>query len=235
MERPRVNISPLRLLLPTLLLLLGGCAALSPPTDPRPVEELVAQAEQRIRVNAYAEAADLYARAIGKDAGNSRYHLRRAEVLEALGRYRDARGVYRSGLARAGADDPLRAELIQRLALLSAEHLRDMDTAERLLEQMPAGSVARLDLAGYFYFLGNQHELALKNYNQALALAASADQKAIVLYHAALVYQTLGDDKNAVTSLFHAINHAEHLGLIRSISTLWERSGAGEPLPRKEK
>jgi hypothetical protein len=63
-------------------------------------------------------------------------------------------------------------------------------------------------------------------------MTKNADQKALILYHAALVYIALNDEKNAVTSLFHAINNATHLGLIRDISELWDKVNADQPLPR---
>lgn len=213
-------------------LLLTGCSALFPPPDPRPAEEIVTQAEDLVNRKAYAGAAELYTLAIAKQPGNGRYYLRRSELLEALGRDKEARANYRAGLSKASKGSPEQLELMHRLALLSAEHLQDIDTAEDLLELMPTGSVARLDLAGYLYYQANQPELALKMFNQALGVTSDADQKAIVLYHAALVYDGLKDDKNAVTSLFHAINNATHLGLIRDISALWAKNNVNAPLPQ---
>ena len=46
--------------------------------------------------------------------------------------------------------------------------------------------------------------------------------KALLLYHAALVYVELEDQKNTFGSLYFSINNAEHLGLIRDIEQLWE-------------
>lgn len=219
----------------SLLLLAGmlaGCAGLLQPPDPRPAEEIVVQAEALVKNNAYAGAAELYGRAIAKQPANGRCYLRRGELLEALSSDRDARAVYRDGLKNVASPTPEHLELMQRQALLCAEHLKDIDTAEDLLEQMPTGSVPRLDLAGYLYYQAGQHELALKLYNQALGIATEPDQKAIILYHAALVYDALKDEKNSVTSLFHAINHAAHLGLIRDISEFWAKVNVNQPLPQ---
>ena len=227
-----VKASSLRLFLPVLLLLLTGCTALLATPDPRPVEEVTAQAEMLVKGKAYERAAELYARAIAKQPTNGRYYLRRGELLEALDREGDARDTYRAGLKNVDKAAPEYLSLLQFLALLAAEHLRDIDTAEDMLEQMPNGSGPKLDLSGYLYYQADQHELALKFYNQALGLATDPDQKAIVLYHAALVYDTLKDDKNSVTSLFHAINQATHLGLIRDISAMWEKVNTSQPLPR---
>lgn len=213
------------------VLLLAGCATLFKPADPRPAEELVAQAEDLIKRKAYAGAVELYAKAIVKQPDNGRYYLRRSELQEALGRDKEARANYRDGLSRTVKSSPEYLELMHRQALLSAEHLQDIDTAEDILEQLPAGSVPRLDLAGYLYYQANQPELAIKMFNQALGLAKDNDQKAIVLYHAALVYDSLKDEQNSVTSLFHAINNATHLGLIRDISALWSKVNANQPLP----
>ena len=232
MERSIVKGLPLRLFLPFLLLLLTGCAGLLAPPDPRPVEEITAQAEMLVKNRAYERAAELYAKAIVKQPANGRYYLRRGELLEALGRDGDAREAYRAGLKNVDKAAPEHLSLMQFLALLSAEHLQDIDTAEDMLEQMPNGSGPKLDLSGYLYYQADQHELALKFYNQALGIATDPDQKAIVLYHAALVYDALKDEKNSVTSLFHAINQATHLGLIRDISVLWEKVNVSQPLPR---
>ena len=220
-------------LLLSLLLTVAGCAGQFTSPDPRPAEEIVAQAEGLIKRKEYAGAAELYATAIVKQPENGRYYLRRSELLEALGRDKEARSSYRAGLTNLPQSAPERLELMHRLALLAAEQLQDIDTAEDLLEQMPAGSGPRLDLAGYLYYQVNQHDLALKMFNQALGVTSDADQKALVLYHAALVYDALKDEKNSVISLFHAINNATHLGLIRDISALWTEVNASQPLPQR--
>jgi tetratricopeptide (TPR) repeat protein len=217
----------------SLLLPAAGCAGLFAPADPRSAEEIAAKAEEMVKFRAYAAAADLYARAIGKQPDNGRYYLRRSELLEALGLDKEARSNYRDGLSEVAKDSPDRPELTHRLALLAADHLRDIDEAEDLLAQLPPGSVPRLDLTGYLYYQATQYELALKMFNQALAKTDDPDQKAIVLYHAALVYDALKDDKNTVTSLYHAINHATHLGLIRDISALWAKVNNNQPLPQQ--
>lgn len=215
----------------SLLLLTTGCATLFPPADPRPAEEIVSQAEDLIRRKAYGDAVGLYAKAIAKQPDNSSYYLRRSELLEALGRDREARANYHDGLSNLAKGSSERIELMYRLALLSAEQMQDIDTAEELLEQLPPNTLQRLDLAGYLYFLTNQHEEAIKIFNQALAVAQNADQKASVLYHAALIYNALQDEKNTTTSLFLAINNASHLGLIHDISTMWSKVNTDQPLP----
>lgn len=225
-----MNSFPARLLL-LACLLLTGCAAFQSPVDPRPVEELVAQAENMVRRKAYGEAVGLYAKAIAKQPDNGSYYLRRSELLEAIDRDREARANYQAGLAKLAQGSTERIELMYRLALLSAENLQDIDTAEEILTQLPAGGLQRLDLAGYLYYLTNQHEEAIKIFNQALAVAQSPDQKASVLYHAALIYNALNDEKNATTSLFLAINNASHLGLIHDISAMWSKVNADQPLP----
>jgi len=225
--------SPLRYLaLLVALLTLTGCAGLFANTEQRSEEQLVAAAEELVAGKAYLQAAELYGRAIAKQPQNGRYYLRQGELLEALGLYSQARDSYSNGLVKLAEDAPERLEVMQRLALVSAYHLGDIDTAETLVGKLPGGSVPRLDLTGYLYYHGRMYEDALKRFNQALAVTRIADQKALVLFHAALVYTALNDEKNAVTSLFHAINNATHLGLIRDISEIWEKVNASEPLPR---
>ena len=140
-------IKPLRHLLPllSLALLLTGCTGLFAPTDPRPPEELAAKAEELIKFKAYAGAIELYAKAIAKQPGNGRYYLRRSELLEALGRDKEARANYRDGLDGLPGNAPELPEIRHRLAVLSAEHLQDIDTAEDILKQLPGGSGRRLE------------------------------------------------------------------------------------------
>ena len=215
------------------LVLLTGCAVLFP-VDRRSAEEVATEAEEQVGRKDYEQAAALYGKAIAKQPQNGRYYLRRSELLESLSLFKAAQDNYRNGLTKVPADAPERQEVIYRLALISAEHLDDIDTAESLLDQLPGASVPRLDLTGYLYYHGRLYEDALKRFNQALSVTKNADQKALILYHAALVYTALNDEKNAVTSLFHAINNATHLGLIRDISELWEKVNVNQPLPRAE-
>jgi tetratricopeptide (TPR) repeat protein len=222
-----------RLWLLVALVLLTGCAVLFP-VDRRSAEEVATEAEEQVGRKDYEQAAALYGKAIAKQPQNGRYYLRRSELLESLGLFKAAQDNYRNGLTNVPADAPERQEVIYRLALVSAEHLDDIDTAETLLDQLPGASVPRLDLTGYLYYHGRLYEDALKRFNQALSVTRNADQKALILYHAALVYTALNDEKNAVTSLFHAINNATHLGLIRDISELWDKANANQPLPRAE-
>ena len=222
-----------RLWLLVALVLLTGCAVLFP-VDRRSAEEVATEAEEQVGRKDYEQAAALYGKAIAKQPQNGRYYLRRSELLESLSLFKAAQDNYRTGLTKVPADAPERQEVIYRLALISAEHLDDIDTAESLLDQLPGASVPRLDLTGYLYYHGRLYEDALKRFNQALSVTKNADQKALILYHAALVYTALNDEKNAVTSLFHAINNATHLGLIRDISELWEKVNVNQPLPRAE-
>ena len=213
-------------------LVLAGCAALMPPADPRPAEEIVSQAEALIKNKAYERAAELYATATAKESANGRYYLRQAELLEALSRDKEARNVYRTGLRHVDKATPEYQQLQHMLALVCAEHLQDFDTAEDILDELPPGSAARLDITGYLYYQANQYEQAIKAFNQALAAATGPEQKAYILYHAALVYDALKDEKNTVTQLFHAINQTSHLGLIRDVSILWSRVNVNQPLPQ---
>jgi len=218
--------------LPLLLIvvLLSGCAALFP-VDQRSAEELAAAAEELVANKAYEQAAELYTKAISQQPQNGKYYLRRSELLEALSQFSKAGACYREGLAKVPADTPEHDEIVLRLAVLAAEHLDDIDTAETLLTQLPGASAPRLDLTGYLYYRGRLYEDAIKRFNQALTMTRNADQKAMILYHAALTYIALEDEKNAITSLFHAINNATHLGLIRDITELWDSINAGQPLP----
>lgn len=211
--------------------LLTGCAMMAP-TDPRPAKELVAAAEDLVSRKAYHDASELYAKAIAKDPGNAGYYLRRGELLEVLDDVKTASEVYKKGLRKLSDTAPERQQLTYQLALLSATNLYDLDKAEELLETLPLGSVPRLDLSAYLYLQTGQTEEALKMLNQALPRAEEPNQKALILYHAALIYDQYHDEKNTFTSLYHAINSATHLGLIRKIEELWMKISGSQPLPQ---
>ena len=89
-------------------------------------------------------------------------------------------------------------------------------------ERMPEKSIERLDLAAFLYYQASQYDQSIILLNKALENVTSPDQKALLLYHAALVYVKLNDQKNTFGSLYYAINNAEHLGLIRDIEQLWQ-------------
>lgn len=206
-----------------LALLLGGCAAISTTSDPRPVDEVINQAENLIRSKAYAAAAEQYAIVNLKEPTVGRYYLRRAEILERIDEDNEARSTYKRALKKVPEDDPDYLQIMHRLALIDANHLYRLDEAEELLQRMPAGSIEKLDTAAFLYYQANQPEQAILLLNKALEHVRSADQKALLLYHAALVYVMIKDQKNTFGSLYYSINNAEHLGLIRDIEQLWEK------------
>lgn len=207
----------------TLTLLLGGCAAISVPDDDRPVEVVITQAEQLVKTKAYAAAAEEYAIIISKQPTVGSHYLRRAEILERIDEDKQAHQTYKRGLAKVPEEDPDQLELMHRLALVNANHLFKLDEAEKLLTRLPPRSVEKLDLAAFLYYQASQYNEAIKLLNMALEKVRDADQKALLLYHASLIYVKLGDQKNTYGSLYFAINNAEHLGLIRDIEQLWQK------------
>lgn len=223
----------MRVLFARLLLtgLLTGCAMFAP-ADPRPAKEIVAAAEELVTRKAYYDASEQYALAISKEPANGRYYLRHGELLEVLDKVDRARVVYQRGLDKISDKDPEYQQLAQSLALLCATDLYDLDTAEKLLATLPLGSVQRLDLSAYLYLQTGQSEEALKLLNMALPRAEDPNQKALILYHAALIYDQFHDEKNTFTSLYHAINNASNLALIRKIEAMWMKISGSQPLPQ---
>lgn len=203
-------------------LLLGGCGGVSVKDDPRPIEDVVSRAEQLVASKAYAAAAEQYAIAILKEPLIGRYYMRRAELLERIDQDKEAQRTYEQALKTVPEQDPDHLQLMHRLALIDANHLYRLDQAEELLQKMPDRSIERYDLAAFLYYQASQYEQSLELLNKALERVRDADQKALLLYHAALVYVKLNDQKNTFGSLYYSINNAEHLGLIRDIEQLWE-------------
>jgi tetratricopeptide (TPR) repeat protein len=181
----------------TVALLLGGCVALSVKEDNRPVEAIITHAEQLIKSKAYAAAAEEYAVIIRKEPTIGSHYLRRAEVLERIDEDKEAHGTYERGLKMVPEDDPDQIQLMHRF-------------------------IEKLDLAAFLYYQASQYNEAIELLNKALEKVRDADQKALLLYHAALIYVKLEDEKNTFGSLYFAINNAEHLGLIRDIEQLWQ-------------
>ncbi|MDT8443327.1 MAG: hypothetical protein RQ722_03460 [Desulfuromonadales bacterium] len=205
-----------------LILCLNGCAGVSAKEDPRTVEDIVSRAEQLITSKAYAAAASQYAIVIAKKPDIGRYYLRRAELLERIDEDKEAHRTYEQAIKRVPENDPDHLQIMHRLALIDANHLFKLDDAEALLQKMPGTSIERYDLAAFLYYQASQYEESITLLNKALEKVKTADQKALLLYHAALVYVKLGDQKNTFGSLYYAINNAEHLGLIRDIEQLWQ-------------
>lgn len=215
------------------IILLGtGCSSVSPRNDPRPIEQVLEQAENLVAQKNYAAAAELYRAVLFKEPVVGRHYLRHGEILERIDRDREARQVYRLGLKKIAADDPQHSELVHRLALINANHLYRVAEAEQLLVSLPNNSIERYDLAAFLYYQTGQYEPALELLNTALQRVREADQKALLMYHASLIYHGLEDEKNTFGSLYHAINLSEHLGLIRDIENFWELINQ-EPLGTK--
>ena len=216
----------IRLFICALVFCLGGCAAVPGKNDPRLVEDVVSRAEQLIANKAYAAAAKQYAVAIAKAPTVGRYSLPRAEVLERSDQDKEADHTYEQAMQMVAEDEPDHLQIMHRLALIDANHLFKLDEAEELLMRMPEKSIEKLDLAAFLYYQSSQPQLAISLLNKALERVRTADQKALLLYHAALIYLKLNDQKNTFGSLYYAINNAEHLGLIRDIEQLWQEINA---------
>ena len=190
--------------------------------DQRPVEEVVRKAEELIKSKAYAAAAKEYAIAIQKQPENGKYYLRQAELFERIDEDNLAEQAYERGLKNVPEEDPEHLKIMHRLALINANHLFRIDEAEELMLKMPDKSIEKYDTTAFLYYKASQFDQAISLLNKALERVRTADMKALLLYHAALVYVELKDQKNTFGSLYFSINNAEHLGLIRDIEQLWE-------------
>lgn len=218
-----LRITRYLLCLTSAALFISGCAGgVSVKDDSRSLEEVISNAELLIKQKAYAAAANEYQVAILKDPTVGQFYLRRAEVLERIDQDKEARLTYERALKKVPKEDHGHLQIMHRLALVNANHLFRVEAAEDLLLQMPENSIEQIDLTAFLYYQASQYERSIQLLNKALEQVRSADQKALLLYHAALVYVKLEDQKNIFGSLFYSINNAEHLGLIRDIEQLWQ-------------
>ena len=223
------------------LLFLGGCggARVNVKDDTRDVAEVIMNAERLVVGKAYAEAAREYAIVIHKEPTVGKHYLRRTELLERIDQDEDAYKVYQQAMELVPDDDPQKVSIIHRLALINANHLFKIEEAEDLMNKLPDKSLEKYDTAAFLYYQSSQYDMAIKLLNKALERVRTADMKALLLYHAALIYVKLEDQKNLFGALYYSINNADHLGLIRDIEQLWQElnrgpGGAENLFPKKK-
>jgi tetratricopeptide (TPR) repeat protein len=205
-----------------LVLFLSACTGLRQPNVPQTAEEHRQRAEELIFSKNYSAAAEELALAIRKSPRQGDIYLRHGEVLAALGESREAGNTYIKGLRAVSKDSPHRRELTYRLALLYATDLNAPKKAQKLLDELPAGSIAFYDLTAVIATgRGNARE-ALALLNKALRQKPTKNMAAQILFHAAKAYQLLDDKGNVSKSLFQAINLAENLALTQDIEAFWK-------------
>ncbi len=206
-----------------LLFFLFGCASV--PGDPYSTDEHWQQAEGRIAVRDLPGAISELELAIRKAPHDPELYLRQGELLEATGEIERARRTYLEARTVDVPPQPKR-ELSYRLSLLEALKFHQLQEAEKLLADLPAGSVEHYDLRGVLALLADEPRQALLYFNQALKQGPARDKAANILYHASLAYRKLGDVNNAYTNLYKAVNLAENEGLLKDIERLFTQLNA---------
>lgn len=227
MLKPIVKGSILFLLTCAILLACGCSSRYVAKDDQRNVKDVIASAERLVKSKAYAKAAREYAIVILKEPNVGKHYLRRTEILERIDEDEEAYEVYQEAMENVPEDDPDRISIIHGLALINANHLFKIEEAEDLMQMLPDKSIEKYDTSAFLYYQSAQYELSLRLLNKALERVRSADMKALLLYHAALIYTKLKDQKNLFGALYYSINNAEHLGLIRDIEQLWQELNEG--------
>jgi len=209
-------------LLPTLLLLFFLFGCVPAPRDPFSAGEHRQKAEGLIRARDLPAAIAELELAIGKAPHDPELYLRQGELLEATGEVERARQTYQEASAIDVPPQPKR-ELSYRLSLLEALKFHQLPEAEKLLADLPAGSVEHYDLQGVLALLANEPRKALLHFNQALKQGPARDKAAYILYHASLAYDQLGDTENTYSALYKAVNLAENEGLRKDIERYFKK------------
>ncbi len=216
------------LLICTTVIFLNGCGGgITIKNDQRSVDDVIISAEQMVKAKRYADAAREYGIVILKEPTVGKHYLRRTEIMERIDQDEEAYEVYQQAMKMVPADDPHKVSIIHRLALINANHLFKIEEAEDLMQMLPEKSIEKYDTSAFLYYQASQYELAIKLLNKALERVRTADMKALLLYHAALIYAKLKDQKNLFGALYYSINNAQHLGLIRDIEQLWQELNKG--------
>lgn len=197
-------------------LLFAGCV-LKPQPDPAAAARHAAAGAKLVKKHLYAEAEKEYTQALALAPGRPAYALELGELREALEQYPGARRAYREGLDGATADEPLRQDLVWRLALLEALHLDDPAAARKLSGELAGSDFRALDLDGVLRLCRGDLGDALQRFDQARARAGTPELEAFPLYHASLAYWRQHNTKEAFSTLFLAINQATAPGLIKDI------------------
>lgn len=165
----------------------------------------------------YPAAAVQFHGAFQIDARQARYAAQLGLAREHLQQYGEAAEAYRAGLKVVGPDEELRQELVYRLALLEAFRLGHPQVTRELLAGLPAESSYAADLRAVLLLISGDGRGALRELNIARAANLSAEQAAIILYHAARAYHLSGDDRQAMAMLFESINTAGYAPITKDI------------------
>ncbi|WP_305041725.1 hypothetical protein [Geoalkalibacter sp.] len=209
--------------LAALSLALAGCAASFAPKPTRPAIEHAEEGENLVFQRKFEEAEKEFRLALLAAPEETSHYLRHADLLEILGRDQEAREVLTAGLRSSKPDRDQTLHLTHRLILLNALKLDGLKEAVRLLETLPPDSFARTDGAGVIALSQDQPRAALPLFDRAQHLARNTDEQALALYHAALAYLRLEDEKSTSAALYYAITLAENPVLIKDIERLWAK------------
>lgn len=203
-----------------VVILMGGCTLMrTPPTDPAVADDRFFEAEQAIRTGDLQGADGLLQAAEEADPLNPRTYLRLGNLLELAMDPPRAAAAYRRGIAHAQGTSEL-AELAYRCGLLAALKLDDRKLARELLSSLPQNDPRREDLAAALAIAEGDGRTALAHLNQARNHPVTAEQGALLSYHAARAYQLLGDIDHARTALYSAVNLAGRTAIVKDIEQL---------------
>ncbi|GEM_PF-2017052 len=203
------------------LLLLSGCASTPPLLESLSVEQLSGEAEALRTAGDYSTAAHLYAVLTSREPTVGQHYLRYGEMLEALGDDAAARKTYRHAILTVPRFTPAHLQLMHRYSLLDAKNQFELETAERLVHAMTAGTMEQSDTVAFLLYQSGQHEKALELLEKSMARSHTDEQKGVVLYHMALVHARLKDRANTYGAIYRALQYAGHRGVLRDLETLW--------------
>lgn len=207
-----------------LLTVISGCAL--PVTIDLPADSIDARmtAGNYVKSGDYLRAGLVLQNLAERDDRSPLDFLHGGAYLEMAGKPSAAAELYRRGIDLLAEDPPMSLLSAHRLALLTLEMERNLNSALAVLERDDAGA-AQLDLRAAYALKRKDPDQALRLLNEGINRYPGDPVISWLYLHKAEITFARYLPSETHEALYHAINHAEnHPLLIDLITRLWEDS-----------